>query len=114
MFSTHVAILAHGERIAQVQHSFDAIKPRLRVGVSSPFHAAHDRQPCPFREDFGEGFGLVETAFSHSSGVKRHGNQAIRWIRLYSSVLHGFDQISREHTAEIKLATVLKAMDQLS
>ena len=48
MFSTHVAILAHGERIAQVLHSFDAIKPRLRVGVSSPFDAAQDRQPVRF------------------------------------------------------------------
>jgi hypothetical protein len=114
MFAAHIATLAQRECVAQVLHSFLSVVPRLSVGVSSPFKTAQDRKPCPFGESFGESLGLVESAFSESSRVKRHRDQIIRWTALDASVLHGFEQKVREHTAQIKLAPVLEAMDQLS
>jgi hypothetical protein len=114
VFSAHLAILAQGECIAQVLHSFHAVKPRLGVGVAPTFKTVQDRQPCPLRKYFGEDVRLVESAFSQSGRVKRHGDEAIRWIYLYSHVLHGFDQILREHPAQIKLAIVLETVDQIS
>ena len=114
MFSTHVSTLAQGECIAQVLPSFDAVEPSLSVGISAAFDAAQDRKPCPFGECFGEGVGLVESAFSQSSRVKRHGDKIIGRILLYSCVLHGFDQKIGKHTAQIILATILETMDQVS
>jgi hypothetical protein len=53
MFSTHVAIFPYRERIAQVLHSFNSVKPGLSIGVSPSPDTAQDRQPCPFRKNFG-------------------------------------------------------------
>ena len=114
MFSAHVVTLAQGERIAQVLHSFDAIKPGLSVSIAAAFNTAQNRQPRPFGERFGESVGLVKSALSQSGRVKRHRDQAIHWIGLYSCVLHGFDEIFREDAAQIELSTVLEAMDQIS
>jgi hypothetical protein len=114
VFSTHIAILAQSERIAQVLHSFDSVKPRLSVGVSLAFDTTQDRQPCPFRESFGESVGLVEPALSQSGRVKWHGDQVMQWTRLYPGILGRFNEILHEHPAQIILAAVLEAMDQIS
>lgn len=114
VFSTHIDTLSQGERIPQVLHSFDAIESRLSVSVSPAFNTTQDWNPCPSGESFGKSVGLVESAFSQSCRVQRHGNQTIGRIFLYSCVLHGFDQKLGEHTPQIKLTPVLKAMDQVS
>jgi hypothetical protein len=82
VFSAHIAILAQDECIAQVLHSFEAVEPRLSVGVSSAFDTPQDRNPRPFGESLGQGVGLVEPAFSKSSRVKRHWDQVVGWICL--------------------------------
>ncbi len=114
MFSAHIVILAQGECIPQVLHSFEAIKPSLSVSVSTAFNTSEDRHPRLFRERFGEGVGLVKSAFSQSSRVQRHGYQEIRWNGLYSRVLDRFDEILRQDMAQMELATVLEPMDQVS
>jgi hypothetical protein len=114
MFSTHVATLAQGERIAQVLHSFNAIKLGLSIGVAVALNAAQDRQPRPLAERFSESVCLVKSALTQSGRVKRHRDQAIHWIRLNSYVLHGFGKVVGEHASQIEFSTVFKAMDQIS
>ena len=114
MFSAHVVTLAQGERIAQVLHSFDAVKLGLSAGVAAALNAAQNRQPCPFGERFGESVCLVKSALTQSGRVKRHRDQAIHRICLNSYVLHGFGKVLREHAAQIKFSTVFEAMDQIS
>ena len=114
MFSTHVFTLSQGERIAQVLHSLDAVKLGLSAGIAAALKAAQNRQPCPPGERFGESVCLVESALSHSGRVKGHRNQAIHRICLNSDVLHGFGEVLREHTTQIKFSTVFEAMDQIS
>jgi hypothetical protein len=114
MFFPHITTLAQRECIAQVLHSFLAVIPRLSGGVPSPFKAAQDRQPCPLGESFGESVCLVKSTFSKPGWVKGHWDQIISRSSLDAHVLHGFDQEVGEHTAQIKLAPILEAMDQLS
>jgi hypothetical protein len=114
MFATHVATLAQGECIAQVLHSFEAVKASLRVGVAAALKAEQDRQPCPFGESFSKGVCLVKSALPQSRWVKRHRDQAIDRVCPYSHVLHGFGKVIREHAAQVKFSTVFKAVDQIS
>jgi hypothetical protein len=114
MFSTHVVTLAQGKRIAQVLHSFDAVKLGLSTGIAAALKAAQNRHPCSFGERFGESVCLVKSALTQSGRVKRHRDQAIHGIRLNSCVLHGFGQVLGEHAAQIEFSTVLEAMDQIS
>jgi hypothetical protein len=114
MLFAHITTLAQRECTTQVLHSFLAIVPRLRVGVSSPFKTAQDRQACPPGKSFSESVGLVESTLSKPGRVKGHWDQIIGWTGLDAYVLHGFGQKVGEHTTQIKLAPVLEAMDQLS
>ncbi len=53
-----------------------------------------------FGERFGEGVGLVKSAFSQSGRVKRDRHEAIDGSCLYSRVLHGFDEKLGEDMAQ--------------
>jgi hypothetical protein len=114
MFSAHAVTLAQGERIAQVLHSFDAVKLGLSAGITAALNTAQNRQPCPFGERFGESVCLVKSALTQSGRVKRHRDQAIHRICLNSYVLHGFGKVLHEDAAQIKFSTVFEAMDQIS
>ena len=113
VFSTHLGILAHGERFPQVLHSFHAVKPRLSIGVPTALKTAHHGQLGSFCECFGKSLSLIESAFPQSCRMKRHRYQAVDRIRLDSGVLHPFDQGLGEHPPQIKLASVLKPMNQI-
>jgi len=114
MFSTHVAILAQCEDVAQVPHAFHAIETRLGTGVQSALDALEHGYASSLRESFGEGLGLVEPAFSQSRRMKRNRDEAVCASRLYSRILHGFQQKFQEHSPKMEVTTVLVAVDQIS
>jgi hypothetical protein len=111
MFSTHVAILAQGEDVAQVSHAFQAVEARLGIGVQPALDAAQYRYPGSLRESFREGLGLVKPAFPQSRRMKWDWHEAVGAGRLYSGVLHGLQQKFHEYSPKVEVTTVLVAMD---
>src|ERR1700751_5041501 len=114
MFSTHVAILAQCEDVAQVSHAFHAIEARLGTCVQSALDALEYGYASSLRESFGEGLGLVKPAFSQSRRMKRNRYEAVGASRQYSWVLHGFQQKFHEHPPKMEVTAVLVAVDQIS
>jgi len=74
--------------------------------------------PNRYRRFFGhrlcQGFGLVKTAFSSASGVKRNRHQTIDGSSRNSLIFHRFKQDLREQTSQVILAPVFESMDQIS
>jgi len=114
MFSTHVAILAHGEDVAQVSHSFHAIEARLGICVQSALDALEYGYPSSLGEGLGEGLRLIKPAFSQSRRMKRNRYEAVGANRLYPRVLHSFQQEFQEYSPKMEVTAVLVAVDQVS
>ena len=104
MAARHAATVAHAEGIAQVLHSFLAIKPRLRGGVTHAPQGVQDALAVALRDELREHVGLIEFALAHPRRVEWHRHEIIEGVRKDALVVERLRQPFAERLAEVLAA----------
>lgn len=83
-------------------------------GVAGAGKGVEDGDVGVFGEEGSEDFGLIELAFAEAGGVEGDGDEGIDGLGEDAGVIEGVEEPVGEGMAEIKVAIVFEAVDELA
>src|SRR5258708_3698411 len=114
MAALHTVRMKHSEGSTQVFHALVPVEASLSGRVANALECAVNGDARAFREQLGDGLGLVEFALAPARGVQGHGHEEVERSRGDSLVIECLRSPVGERVTEIKLTIVFESMHEIA